>query len=295
MLLLLSPLHLLGDQSRMGHASVLILTLNEEVNLPRCLSSMAFSDDIVVLDSFSTDRTVEIAAVAGARVIQRKFDNWASHQNWAVESISFKHPWVFYSDADEVVTPELAEEIERVAADVNRPEVAFRVRRKDTFLGKWLRYSSMYPVWLPRLFRPERIRWERLVNPLAIINGPEGRLREHMLHYSFNKGIEAWVTKHNQYARLEAEETLKSLSSHAVDLKGLFSLGDPVRRRKALKLLSSYLPCRSILRFLYMYFFRLGFLDGWEGYTYCRLMSIYEYLIVLNIKEIEHRKKGLML
>jgi glycosyltransferase involved in cell wall biosynthesis len=279
----------------MGQVSVLILTLNEEVNLPRCLDSLAWSDDIVVLDSHSSDRTVEIAQSRNCRVIQRRFDNWSAHQNWAVENISFKHPWVFYIDADEVVTHELATEIDLVTADPGRPEVAFRVLRKDTFMGKWLRFSSMYPVWLLRLFRPANIRWERLVNPLAITNGPEGRLRAHLLHYSFNKGIEAWIAKHNQYARLEAEESLKSLQSRAFDAKGLFTRGDPVRRRKALKTLSYHLPCRSVLRFLYMYIIRMGLLDGWEGYTFCRLISIYEHLIVVNIKEIQHRRKGLLL
>src|SRR6185369_16127223 len=99
--------------------SVLILTFNEEVNLPTCLKSLAWCDDIVVFDSFSTDRTLEIAKAAGARIIQRKFDNWSAHQNWAVANIPFKHSWVYYSDADEVVTPQLAAELQRIAADAN--------------------------------------------------------------------------------------------------------------------------------------------------------------------------------
>src|SRR5438874_2227541 len=94
--------------------SVLVLTLNEEINLQRCLDSLKWSDDVVVLDSFSTDRSVEIATAAGVRLIQRRFDNWSSHQNWAVKNITFKHPWVYYSDADEVVSPELASAITAV-------------------------------------------------------------------------------------------------------------------------------------------------------------------------------------
>lgn len=276
----------------MAHCSVLILTLNEEDNLPRCLESLRWCDDVVVYDSHSTDKTVEIATQVGARVVQRKFDNWASHQNWGVQNISFEHPWVYYIDADEVMTPELAEEVQRIAADPNTQEAAFRVRRKDMFFGRWIKRSSMYPVWIVRLFRPEKIRWERLVNPVAIVDGKEGNLSGQMIHYVFNKGLRAWIARHNQYANFEAQESLRSLESDAVDWKGIFS-GDFVRRRKALKALSFRMPFRPTLRFLYMYLFRRGFMDGWSGYTYCRLVAFYEYLIVLNMKEIRQRRKGL--
>src|SRR6476660_4600592 len=106
--------------------SVLILTLNEEENLPACLESVKWSDDIVVLDSFSTDKTVEIARSAGARIVQRQFDNWAAHQNWALENISFKNSWVYYSDADEIVTPELRDELFAIARNPEEKRVAFR-------------------------------------------------------------------------------------------------------------------------------------------------------------------------
>jgi glycosyltransferase involved in cell wall biosynthesis len=265
--------------------------LNEEVNLPRCLDFLKWSDDIVVLDSFSTDRTVEIAKAAGVRVVQRKFDNWAAHQNWAVQNIPFKHPWVYYSDADEVVTPELRKEMLDVVS--RQPaEVVFRVRFKNMFMGKWIRRSSLYPTWVTRLFRPGKIRWEREANPVAIVDGATGFLQEHFLHYSFNKGIAAWLEKHNAYSSHEARESLKSLAQGRLSLGGLFSANAPERRR-ALKELSFRLPCRPALRFLYMYGLRLGFLDGVAGYHYCRLLAFYEYLIVLKMKEIRRRQAGL--
>src|SRR5436190_7920880 len=152
--------------------SVLVLTLNEEINLARCLESLRWSDDVVVLDSFSSDRTVDIAREFGCRVIQRKFDNWSSHQNWAVQNIQFNHPWVYYSDADEVVSPGLAGAINRIVHATDREEVAWAVLRKDMLFGRWLRHSSMYPIWVPRLFKPDKISWERLVNPVAVVNGP---------------------------------------------------------------------------------------------------------------------------
>jgi glycosyltransferase involved in cell wall biosynthesis len=271
--------------------SVLILTLNEEANLPRCLESVSWCDDIVVLDSYSNDRTVEIARAAGARVIQRRFDNWAAHQNWALENIEFKHPWVYYSDADEVVTPDLREEMQRVTADSNNAHVAYRLRYKNFFMGRWIRRCGIYPTWILRLFRPQKVRWERLVNPVPVVDGTEGRLQGHFEHYSFNKGLNAWFEKHNRYSWQEAEESLKSLARGEFDWRDIFA-ADPATRRRALKELSFRLPCRPLLRFLYMFIWKRGFLDGWAGFTYCRLLTIYEYMIVLKMRELRLRERG---
>ena len=271
--------------------STLILTLNEELNLPRCLESVAWCDDVVVLDSFSSDRTLEIARRARARVIQRKFDNWSLHQNWALENIKFKHPWVYYSDADEVVIPELRDEMLRVIKDGCRREVAYRLRYKNFFMGRWIRHCGIYPTWILRLFRPEKVRWERLVNPVARVDGPEGRLQSHFEHYTFNKGLDAWFDKHNRYSWQEAVESLKSVASSQWSVIELFTR-DAVARRRALKELSFRLPCRPFLRFAYMYLLRFGFLDGLPGYHYCRMLAIYEYMIVLKMKEIRRRQAG---
>lgn len=272
--------------------SILVLTLDEERNLPACLESVAWSDDIVVLDSFSNDATCDIARAAGARVVQRRLENWAAHQNWAVENIPFKNPWVYYTDADEVVTAELREEMLAIAADPHAPAVAYRVRFKNQFMGRWIRRSSLYPTWVLRFFRPEKVRWERLVNPVAVVDGPEGRLQGHFLHYSFNKGMAAWFDKHNKYSTQEAAEAIKSVQSGGLRLADVLS-SDPVRRRRAFKELSWRMPLRPLLRFLYMYVLRLGFLDGRAGFTYCRLIAIYEYMIDLKVKELRRRKQGL--
>lgn len=265
--------------------SVLILTLNEEDNLQKCLQSVKWSDDIVVLDSFSTDRTVKIAEEMGAQVIQRRFDNWSAHQNWAVRNIRFKHPWVYYSDADEIVPMELCHEMLAVTGDPEAEHVAYRVRYKNFFCDRWIKHCGIYPVWVLRLFRPDKIQWERLVNPVPVVQGTEGRLEQHFHHYSFNKGLEAWFEKHNKYSSQEADEGIKTIRNGFEDWEGLFSLHDGARRRRALKELAFRLPFRPTLRFLYMYLLRMGFLDGWEGLTYCRLLSMYEYLIVLKMQE----------
>lgn len=271
--------------------SVLILTLNEEVNLPQCLESVAWSDDIVVFDSFSTDRTVEIARAAGARVLQRRFDNERDHRTASLH-LDFKHPWVYNPDADELTPEDLRDEMLRVVADSTRPERAYRVRRKDMFMGRWLKHSSLYPTWLVRLFRPQAVSFERSVNLRYVVDGPEGRLAAHLVHYSFNKGLDAWIEKHNRYSTVEAAETLASLSDGRLLWRDLISK-DAVVRRRALKELSLRLPCRPALRFLYMYLLRLGFLDGIPGYTYCRLLAMYQYMIVLKAKELQRKDRSL--
>ncbi len=262
--------------------------------MPRCLESARWSDDVVVFDSYSTDNTVQVAERVGARVVQRRFDNWAAHQNWALKNIIFKHPWVYYSDADEVVTPELRNEMLNVTEPTGNELAAYRVRYKNYFMGRWLRHCGIYPTWILRLFRPDRVHWERSVNPVAWVNGKEGRLNNHFEHYSFNKGLSAWFEKHNAYSLGEAEESLRSLANHQWSPVDLFA-GNPVARRQALKELSFRLPCRPLLRFVYMYIVRLGFLDGAPGYHYCRLLGIYEYMIVLKMKEIRRKEQGLSL
>ncbi len=272
--------------------SVFIQTLNEEENLPRCLESLQWSDDIVVLDSFSSDRTEEIARAAGARFYQREYDGRANNQNWAVENIEFRYPWVYYSDADEIVPPELVEEMQEVVSDLGRTEVCYRLRFKNMLFGKWIRHSSIYPTWVPRLWRPDKIRWKRGANPVAIVDGPEGRLENHFIHYSFNKGFEPWFEKHNKYSQYEAQETLKELTEGKIDLRGIFS-NSPSRRRIALKHLSFRLPYRPFFKFIFMYILRGGLLDGKAGLVYCLLQAIYETMIVAKLYEIRRKEKGL--
>ena len=270
--------------------SILILTLNEETNIAACLDALAGFDDIVVFDSLSKDRTVEIARAKGARIVERPFDNWASHQNWAMDNIEFRNPWVFYLDADERMTPELREEILGIARDPARPEVAYYCGRKNFFLGKWIRHA-MPPSLIMRFFKPKRIRFERLVNPVPVIDGPHGYLRNYFEHYNFSKGITEWFDKHNKYSLLEAMEGMK-LREKPVGLGSLFS-SDRFERRRALKELSFRMPLRPFLKFCWMYFLKRGFLDGRAGYTYCKLQSMYEYMIVVKMRELERKRRGL--
>ena len=271
--------------------SILILTLNEEANLAHCLDSVSWSDDVVVLDSYSTDQTVEIAMSRGAQIVQRKFDNWAAHQNWANANIAFKHDWVFYLDADERMSDELRKEIQAIVENPKENRVAFYCGRRNYFMGRWIK-RAYPPSHLMRFFKPKKVRFERLVNPSPVIDGPHGYLNEMFTHYNFSKGLSEWFDKHNKYSQFEALEGLKLLEGQEAGYREILSR-DPAVRRKALKSLSFRLPCRPLLRFFYMYILGLGFMDGLPGYHYCRLLTIYEYMIVLKMKEIHRRKSRL--
>ncbi len=271
--------------------SILILTLNEEVNLTECLESVKWSDDIVVLDSFSSDRTVKIAEETGARVIQRRFDNWSAHQNWALEEIRFTHPWVFYLDADERMTDDLKEELLAIASDKSRTPVAYYCGRRNMFMGRWIKHA-MPPGMIMRFFRPPFVRFQRLVNPVPVIDGSYGYLTGMLVHYNFSKGIAEWIEKHNRYSSLEAVEGMKVIHQQFQDRSGIMS-ADPALRRRALKELSFRLPCRPLVKFLYLYLWQRGCLDGKAGFTYCILQSFYEYLIVVKMRELQRHEQGL--
>ncbi|MFL2833260.1 MAG: glycosyltransferase family 2 protein [Coraliomargaritaceae bacterium] len=270
--------------------SIFILTLNETSNIEACIESVAFSDDVVVLDSFSRDDTVVRAKAKGARVVQRTFDNWASHQNWAMANIDFKHKWVFYLDADERMTPELQSEILAIAANDDEMRRGFSVGRTNYFMGRTI--THCYPaVPIMRFFQPSYIRYERLVNPIALVDGKMGHLQHRFLHYNFSKGLTEWFDKHNKYSFSEAKEGLRALREQNSGIS-LFSK-DPALKRVALKNIALRLPGRPFAKFIYLYIFRMGFLDGRAGFTYCVLQSIYEYMIDLKMWELKRAEKAL--
>lgn len=271
--------------------SVLILTFNEERNLQRCLESVRWSDDVLVLDSFSTDRTTEIARANGVRVIQRAFDNFASQRNFGLREGGLKHDWVLHLDADEIVTAALREEA--LAAIHTRNKDAFQVPSQMIFQGRWLKHAGLYPSYQVRLGRRDRLVFAQVGHGQREVIVPEqiGRLNAPLLHYSFSKGLHDWLDKHNRYSSAEAAYFAKHSHTEIVDWKNLIS-GDPVQRRRALKQLAAHLPCRPLLRFFYMFVLRAGVLDGIAGYHYCRLLAIYEYMIVLKTKEMRRLRQA---
>lgn len=275
----------------MTQVSILVLTKNEQQDLPGCLRSVAWSDDIHVYDSLSTDRTQEIAREFGATVTPRAFDNWAAHQNWGLANIPFKHPWVFYIDADERMTPELVAAV-RAAVAAPGDHVAFRVQRRDFFLGTWLQHVQTSPFYL-RLFRPERMRYERLVNPVSLPDGPAGQVPGYLDHFPFSKGISHWLERHNSYSTLEARQIVENRRQHGgFSIAKAFTAKDFHERRFHQKELFYRLPLRPLAKFMLLYVARAGFLDGRAGFTYAVLQSVYEYMIELKTKEIMRSARG---
>ncbi|PPL01113.1 glycosyltransferase family 2 protein [Parapedobacter indicus] len=266
--------------------SVLILTKNEEQDLPGCLASVAWCDDIHLFDSFSDDKTIDIAKSYGATITQRRFDNWAAHQNWGLSNIPFKHPWVLYIDADERVSDGLRENLLHFE-ETRTDHAAFEIQRRDfAWNGRWLKHAQISPYYL-RLFRPEKMRYERLVNPVSIPDGAVGRLSGYLDHYPFSKGVRYWLQRHLGYADMEAAMRLEDLNKGtSFSLrKALFSK-DFTEKRFHQKGLFYKMPGRPFIKWLYMVIGRRAFLDGHAGTTYATLQSIYEYFIVLKTREL---------
>ncbi|GAB4552648.1 MAG: glycosyltransferase family 2 protein [Pleurocapsa sp.] len=281
--------------------SVLIPAKNEEFNLPACLESVAVADEIFVVDSQSEDNSLEICQKYGAKVVQFHFNgSWPKKKNWSLENLPFRNDWVLIVDCDERITPELWTEIKSAIASAEYN--GYYLNRKVFFLGKWIRFGGKYPDWNLRLFKHQYGRYENLstedipntgdneVHEHIILQGKVGYLKEDMLHIDF-RDIYQWLARHNRYSNWEARvyyNLLIGKTEQGTIGSNLF--GDPVQRKRFLKKIWVRLPFKPTLRFILFYFIRLGFLDGFAGYTYGRLLSQYEYQI--GVKLYELRKFG---
>lgn len=268
----------------MAH-STLILTKNERENLARCLDSLKDCDDVVVLDSGSEDGTQEVARDRGARLYSRDFDNFANQRNWAIDNVPFKHHWVLHLDADECVTPSLHKELsETTQANLHS---AYLLANKLIFMGRWIRHSSMYPHYQARLLRLEEARFEQTGHGqhLAFAIRGSAHLHEPYLHYNFSKGIFDWVERHNRYSSDEARRLVRELETGRSRLKKVVSGSTAESRQQFKKRVADNLPFRPLMRFLYSYVWRCGFLDGAAGFHYCVLLAFYDYLTQLKREE----------
>lgn len=276
--------------------SILIPVKNEAANLPRCLASVAWADEIWVVDSQSTDATVALAEAAGAKVGQFRFNGtWPKKKNWALENLPFAHEWVFILDADEVLPPEAATEFAAIVAGAAGAGCdGFWINRRFMFMGRWLRHAY-YPNWNLRLFRHRLGRYERIVDvdtasgdnevhEHVVVRGAAGRLRSEMDHYAF-PSIEVFVEKHNRYSNWEARAALAARSGGAA-----LQLGRVGWRRRVKEAIRG-LPGRPLLRFCYVYFWQRGFLDGRAGYYFARLHAVYELLSVMKTRELREQRR----
>ena len=278
--------------------SVMIPAKNEEANLPACLESLSRADEIFVVDSKSSDRSVEIAEQYGATVVQFHFDGrWPKKKNWSLENLPFRHEWVLIVDCDERIPPELWEEIE--AAIQNSAYDGYYLNRKVFFLGTWIRHGGRYPDWNLRLFKHKKGRYENLkteeirntgdneVHEHVILEGASGYLKNDMLHIDF-RDIYHWLERHNRYSNWEARVYLNLLNSKEESgTIGASLWGNAVQRKRFLKKIWVRLPFKPTLRFILFYIIQLGFLDGKAGYIYGRLLSQYEYQIGVKVYELQ--------
>ena len=267
--------------------SVIVPVKNEAENLRRCLPALAWADEVFVVDSQSTDDTAAVAESLGARVVQFRFNGtYPKKKNWALDHLPFRNAWVLIVDADEVVVPDLAEEIAaRTAAD---EADGFYLNMKYYFLGRRIKHCGYAEAWNLRLFKHALGRYEKMpVSPgvktgdneaheHVELNGKVLRLRNELDHHAYPT-IAAWVEKHNRYAVWEAEMYDRFLREPVPA-----SIGPGKRFKRRLKKVYLRLPMRPLVRFLYAYVFRLGFLDGRPGLVFCTLLAFYDVLAWAN-------------
>lgn len=284
-------------QSSPAPVSVVIPVKNEAANLRRCLAALTWAAEVFVVDSQSGDGTQRIAAELGATVVQFHFNgSYPKKKNWALENLPFQHDWVLIVDADEIVSPALAREIEeRIAED---DADGYYINSNYFFLGRPIRHCGYSECWNLRLFKHQLGRYEKMIDQTngrtgdnevhehIQLNGRARRLRNHLEHYAYPT-VSTWVEKHNRYAVWEAamQERFRSGAIPS-------SIGRGKRFKRWLKRWYLRLPARPLVRFVYAYFIRLGFLDGIPGFIFCVLLAFYDFLIWVNAYERNLARDG---
>ena len=267
--------------------TIYILTYNEELDIAACIESAMVSDDIIVVDSVSSDRTVEIANRYPVRVVEHAFESHGKQRTWMLENISPKYDWVYILEADERMTPELFAEC--VEAAKSPDYIGYYAAERVMFMNTWIRRSTQYPRYQLRLFRHGKVWFTDYGHTeREVCEGNTSFLKETYPHYTSGKGLSRWIDKHNRYSTDEARETLHQLEKGNVNWGDLFFGKTEVERRRALKNLSLRVPGRPLVRFFYMYFLLGGCLDGRAGFVWCTLQAFYEYLIILKAWEMKH-------
>lgn len=271
--------------------TVIVPVKNERLNIERCLASVQWADELLVIDSQSTDGTIVMAERLGAQVIQFEFNGtWPKKKNWTLENVPFRNEWVLILDADEVLPPEAAAEIEAV---IRNPEFAgYLINRRFLFMSRWLKHAY-FPNWNLRLFKHRLGRYEQLtdrqtssgdneVHEHVVVDGAVGKLNSLMDHHAFPT-VETFIEKHNRYSSWEAVVALDRYIRPSNQLDKVPELG----MRRKLKQVYMTLPAKPLIRFCYVYFWQKGFLDGLEGFYFSCLHGVYELLIEAKIHELK--------
>ncbi len=285
------------DRTEKLPVSVIIPVKNEERNIAACIESAAWADEIFVVDSASSDRTVEIAERLNARVVQFHFEGgYPKKKNWALDNLPFGNEWVLILDADERVTPELEAEIRQLFA-TGAPADGYYINRKLIFLGRWIKHCGWYPSWNMRLFRHRLGRYERLeteeventgdveVHEHIVLRGESRYLENDLLHEDF-KSVYHFIERHNRYSNWDARVYYNmALGREGRETIGASLFGSPLERKRFIKKVWARLPMRPLIRFFWMYVVKRGFLDGRPGLIFCTLMTMHEAVISAKLYE----------
>lgn len=261
--------------------------MNEATDLPACLHSLEWCDDIHVIDSGSTDATISIAEGVGARVHSNHFESFGQQRNWALANCPFRYPWILFLDADERSTPAFQRALWAAVAAAPETTAGFYLCWKMMLDGTWLKRCDSFRKWQFRLLRGGRASFTDAGHGQKefAVAGEIAYLPEPYLHFAFSKGWARWIDRHNRYSDLEAAERLET----PISWPQIFSAHGSIRN-KALKPLVSRLPGWPLAAFCYRYFLKCGFLEGGPGFTYCVNMAYYEFLIRIKMDELCCRK-----
>jgi len=273
--------------------SVIILTHNEEENLPTALESLAALDaNIFIVDSGSTDRTLAIAKQFGCQVGSNPWTNYATQFNWALEHLPFESEWVMRLDADERLTPELVDELRTTLPGLPADVAGLLVKRRVYFWGKWIKHGGYYPTWLLRLWRRGRATCEQrwMDEHMVVDDGKVIRLAHDIIDEN-HKGLSFWTEKHNRYADREVVDLRQLAQSETPG-----QLADQAGRRRWMKervYARAPLFARAGTYWSYRYFLRLGFLDGTPGLVFHFLQGFwYRFLVDAKLYEAERKRRG---
>lgn len=269
---------------------IVLLTRNEELNIRQAIESVyGWAENIVVLDSFSTDKTCEIAKEYGVQIVKREFDNFSSQRNFAIKEFASLSDWMFFLDADEYLTDELRFEIDKLFDDDSIGNFdGYLIKRRFIFMGKWIRYGGYYPTWILRLFKPTLALCEREINEHLQILGRVGKLSNDFVDNN-KKSFSDWIIKHNLYSDFEALQLMNSFPLKS----NLF--GSQAERKLWIRIniWNKMLPplVRPFIYFFYRYFLRFGFMDGKVGFIF-HFMQGLVFLLMIDIKYLEIKYKN---
>lgn len=275
--------------------TVVILTYNEEVHIRRVIANVRdWAEAVFVVDSYSTDRTREIAQEEGAQVFLHEFVDYASQREWAIRELPYTTEWMLFLDADELLSSELKEEIAETLKTAPAHINGYYIKRRFFWGGRWLRHGGLYPTWILRLVRHKAAHCDpRTVNEHLTVEGATSYLENDLLHIDL-KPISDWIAKHNRYSSLEALEQLRSSRNETSD-KMASLWGSQAERKRWIRerIWNPLIPplVRPFAYFVYAYFLRLGFLDGVAGFSY-HVLHGFAYRFMIEIKYLSLRAGG---